>query len=336
MNQRIGLTEGDNRAGEAMTLASIAYCTNIETVLAKNAPGWSLVWQPDAAVNGNFAYVAYNEQEDQYAVAIRGSIIDFSWGSFDNWFEQDFNVFFQCDWAYPTTDQVKISLGASNGLTDLGALSRKDGCLLTRIVDVFRRIPGGAQSILVTGHSLGGQLATVFAPWLLYQLKQAGVKAPEHFPVMTFAAPTAGNVAFAAMYAATFPDSWRYFNTLDIIPRASDSVGSIGALYQPSPQASDIYVTYEGDKYTLQWVFGKVAKAIGFTEGAYNSYYSQTNGGRGSVPLTPGAKDCAPDPTEPLVEQWFWKASCEHGHETYLSLLGAKQLVDCTLPAPTP
>ena len=32
--------------------------------------------------------------------------------------------------------------------------------------------------ILVTGHSLGAGLSTVFAPWLYYQIKSAGTQLP--------------------------------------------------------------------------------------------------------------------------------------------------------------
>ena len=339
MNQRIGLTDGDNGAGAAMTLASIAYCTDIKGALGMYAPGWSLAWQPDAAVNGNLAYIAYNERADQYAVAVRGSLLNFSWGAFDNWFEQDFNIFIQDDWVYPSGSQgIKISRGSSDGLNDLSNLAYTDGCVRTTMLDFLLGPARGAQSILVTGHSLGGNLATVFAPWLLYQLQQANAPVPPHFPVMTFAAPPAGNTQFAAMFDSTFPASWRYYNTLDIVPMASVplSIAGMGLLYYPEPQASQISVTYEGHTVTLSEAFDAIALLVGSSEIANDfSFYSQTNVDSGSVPLNPGASVCPVDTSKSLAEQWFTKAGCEHGHETYLSLLGASP-VDCAQAALTP
>ncbi|HEX5706925.1 MAG TPA: lipase family protein [Pyrinomonadaceae bacterium] len=344
MDDQLGASGGNGNNGQdvAMTLAAITYCADIKGALQQYLPDWQLVWLPDKDVNGNYAYIARHKRASQYAVAIRGSLLDFSWAAFDNWFKQDFNVFEQVDWTYPSSSQKpKISQGSADGLNDLTSLVQTNpGGRTTMLQYLMANAVAQGASIVVTGHSLGGNLTTVFAPWLLYQIKQAGKTPPTLFPVFTFAAPTAGNTAFAAAYDASFPNSWRYYNVLDIVPRGSmpSTVMTIGELYTPSPLASQISVTYDGVTLTFAEAIDAIAAAIGASEIYPNgfSFYSQTNTKRGSVPLTPDSSYCpVTDKSDPLIEQWFEKAGCEHGHNTYLQLLGAKP-VNCKQVLLTP
>src|SRR5262245_18103384 len=78
---------------QAMQLASITYCTltnKVSGTFYHYFSTWHLVWTPTQIINGNYAFIAYTGA--QYVIAIRGSILNFSWGAFDNWFEQDFNL----------------------------------------------------------------------------------------------------------------------------------------------------------------------------------------------------------------------------------------------------
>jgi hypothetical protein len=339
MSQRIGLGDGEQGQDIAMTLASIAYCDDIGAALQQYAPDWSLAWIPDAAVNGNFAYIALHKSHGQYIVAIRGSLLEFSWAAFDNWFEQDFNIFVQVNWTYPgSPQQPKISKGSSDGLTDLINLVQTSGGQQTTMLEyLLANAFGQDQSIGVVGHSLGGCLATVYAPWLLYQIGMANKPIPLLFPVFTFAAPPAGNTPFAQAFDATFPSSWRYFNLLDIVPMASVplSIIGMGDLYTPAPQASQISVTYDGETVTLAEAFDAIAVAVWSSEILNGgSFYSQTNLTHGSEPLNTTNMLCSTTNTDPLV-QWFEEAGCQHGHNTYLEMLGASQ-INCSLTALTP
>lgn len=321
----------------AMKLASITYCEDIRGALHQYLPDWSAVWMPDAAVRGNYAFIARDRVSGQFAVAIRGSLLSFTWDAFDNWFEQDFNVYVQVDWQYPADPQngPKISKGSSDGLDDLAALVQTTpGGQTTMLEYLLAEASGAGQSVAVVGHSLGGNLATVFAPWLLYQFGQQPQPAPPSFCVYTFAAPPAGNTAFAQAFDAAFPDSWRYYNTLDIVPMASVLISMLGMceLYQPAPVASDVEI-YDG--YTLCNGIEAIAVTIAGTEVWYDSFYSQTNLTSGSVPLNPDDTYCPLEPNLPPLFQWFEKAGCEHGHNTYLRLLGSTPL-DCKQLSFTP
>jgi triacylglycerol lipase len=333
MSQIIGGNDADPNAGLAMTFAAIAYCTDPGTAIGQFAPGWSIAWQADTQINGNLAYIAYNGSS-QYVVAIRGSLLDFSWAAFDNWFKQDLNIFEQVAWTFPSSTQSPmISRGSSDGLNDLTSLVETNtvtGATVSMYEFlVANAIPSGA-SIGVVGHSLGGNLATVYAPWLLYQLQQAGLAVPALLPVLTFAAPTAGNEAFAAAYDSSFPDSWRYYNAIDIVPMSADDIRAAGALYSPAPEASSITVTYKGITVSLAEAVGLIADAIDGSELYYGSYYTQTNRTRGSVVLNDGTAPllCVLTGTSP-VEQWFDQASCQHAGSNYLMLLGYPA-VECT------
>ncbi|GMA50983.1 hypothetical protein GCM10025857_23400 [Alicyclobacillus contaminans] len=64
---------------------------------------------------------------------------------------------------------------------------------------------------VVTGHSLGGALATLHA----LVLAQRGIPAR----LLTFGSPMVGDAAFAHAVDTRVPDSWRIVNVPDVIPR---------------------------------------------------------------------------------------------------------------------
>jgi triacylglycerol lipase len=65
--------------------------------------------------------------------------------------------------------------------------------------------------VVVTGHSLGGALATL----LVADLTANTQLRPQ---VWTFASPNVGDAAFAARYAAPNRVSWRIYNQADVVP----------------------------------------------------------------------------------------------------------------------
>ncbi len=84
--------------------------------------------------------------------------------------------------------------------------------------------PGPSKGILVTGHSLGGAMASIGA----YILSQT-----YHLPiqqVVTFASPRPGDVAFRTGYQAVINNQVRYENFDDIVPLLPPSVPFIGAV----------------------------------------------------------------------------------------------------------
>lgn len=329
----IGTNPQDPNPLLALTLATIAYATvpsKITNCLQTYAPDWSLVWVPDRSIEGMFAYIAYNGSS-QYVVAIRGSELNFSWDAFDNWFLEDLNVFSQVPWMFPNSDQnPMISQGSSDGLTALTQLVQTTPAGQQTILQYLlaTAIPGGA-SIGVVGHSLGGYMSTVLAPWLTYQIQQAGQAVPGLFPVITFAAPTAGNHAFATAFDSSFPNSWRYYNAMDIVPMASSTISNMGNLYSPSPEASQIERTFMfkifNHTFHLTITLQEVMSFFGV---ALAPWYSQTNLGQGGVELNLRGELCSVTAKDPL-EQWFEQAECQHSTASYFKYLGQPTGVTC-------
>lgn len=319
----------------AMQLSAISYCSlsnNVETTLYKYLPEWQLVWKPTKAIEGNWAFIAYNGV--QYVVAIRGSILNFSWGSFDNWFEEDFNLFKQVPWTYTDdpTSKPMISEGSSIGLASLQKLTDAGG---NTILDFLKKYAFPYEKfICVTGHSLGANLATVVGPWLRYELLQGGYKMPAIFSILTFAAPTSWNKAFADQFDANFTNTWRYYNEIDIVPYSATDILGLALLYTPptAPSAGSISVTIDGRKVTLANAFEITQAAIFASEVYYDSFYTRVNQTRGSVPLNTVRKEFPVDASKPGIEQWFMEAGDQHSHNNYLRWLGA-QPITCTSAA---
>jgi predicted lipase len=82
---------------------------------------------------------------------------------------------------------------------------------LLKVVDQFRD-----QRIIVTGHSLGGALATIGALDLQYNL---GTADNFSFSVYTYGAPRVGNLALVESFNRRVPDSHRFIYGWDVVTR---------------------------------------------------------------------------------------------------------------------
>jgi len=142
-----------------MTLSAIAYQSDIPGQLLNpnfaTAGDWSLVWGPMADDYGNLAYVAKSASTGRYALTIRGSEATFSLATLQNWFN-DLDVLVQVPWIYfPNVEGCMISNGAFIQASHLTTASWS-GQTLAKFLT--QDVPVGA-TLMVTGHSLGGNLA---------------------------------------------------------------------------------------------------------------------------------------------------------------------------------
>jgi pimeloyl-ACP methyl ester carboxylesterase len=84
-----------------------------------------------------------------------------------------------------------------------------------RLVDRLRQLlhTSSTTTLTITGHSLGGSLATLLA---LDVVENGAFADPA---VITFASPFVGDAQFARVYDAEVPNTWRIANVVDIIPK---------------------------------------------------------------------------------------------------------------------
>ena len=204
---------------------------------------WQVVWGP-ALTSGNMLYVAKKTTGNQYAVAIRGT----DWHFLADWIE-DFDTLKLTRFPYVSSQDpdIKVAQGTMHGLTDLigmtGSASldgQADGAFNMSLVQFFMHVATEAKTdtdILVTGHSLGGCLASVVAPWLAFETSQwAHLSGAVNVKPYTFAAPSAGNSNFAGYYDTLFGDNAvRVYNTLDVVPNAWQTLEVIKTYYTPQP-----------------------------------------------------------------------------------------------------
>jgi Lipase (class 3) len=297
----------------AMQLAAITYCSiqgNVKKTLEKKLRHWTLVWEPVEALGGNYAFIAFNGE--QYVIAIRGSILNFS-----NWFEEDLNVFKQKPWTFTTNTATNpmISKGAFDGLMHLTQLvNHKKETILDFIL---KHTLKNEKALCITG------------PWLLYQIETLHKKKkPYIFSVLTFASPTSWNQAFANQFDSAFTHSWRYYNSIDIVPFFATNIAAIAGLFpKPAPDATTTDFTFLGEKTSLATAFKKINKSAKKSETKYNSAYFPVNKLKGSIELNtiPNQQIYPVTTTEPLA-QWFEQAAQQHAHEHYLEFLGGNAI----------
>lgn len=211
-NSKRGSTEF-LKAGDVVLLNQLIYKAPIEDSFKKYAPGYEVVYLPHS-INSNFAIIAKKMGSNQYALVIRGSVIEFSNEGFENFFLQDFNIFNMKAWNYTdTAKDAYISNGAWTGFQNL--LQLKDISSGLSLKDFIEQKINPKASLVITGHSLGGNLAYPLAGYLKKELKS---EIKNNMNLITFGAPAAGNAAFILDMEEKFPNGERYAATNDIAP----------------------------------------------------------------------------------------------------------------------
>jgi hypothetical protein len=240
-------------------------------------------------------YVVRNTMNNDYCIAIGGAVFQFGVAFLFDWYE-DLGV------AHPTPlsddgpGKAKTAAALPSIVRRINSLTY-NGITLPQLIKNF---PKGSK-VYITGHSLGAMIASVFAV-------QLATSQPAELEIIprTFAAPSAGNQAFADLFnpdnsQCLFPRSSACVNSLDIIPYAWQDLQGMPAIN-----------------------YGKIKCPIDFTLCVDNlarlliifrAYYEQP-----PLKQLPGQ----PDP----AHSFFAQATYQHQPDTYLALLGLLPIAD--------
>jgi triacylglycerol lipase len=306
------------QAKEAALFNQLVYKSNgIADSFAMYAPEYELVFNP-AAVNGNFAIIAKKKNTNQYGLAIRGTILEFSNAGFLN-VVQDLNIFNMKNWEYADTiKNAKIASGSYTGLQNILSL-RDSGLTIKEFIE--QKIPAGS-TLVVTGHSLGGNLAYPVAGYLIKELSKTK---KINLQLITFGAPATGNAQFVKDMEEKFPAAERYAIDKDIAPafpnidRISDAAKMIGL----DSALSTSILNFNGASATTKNLLdiGKMLLEKTNILDENNKYVQSEKHFR---PLTVSSSSTTGSALSPDV--LFSRAYQFHKIDTYAELLGGKGL----------
>jgi hypothetical protein len=307
--------------GESIQAQTARMRRDIDTALSQSTySDWQVAWGPGLdGDRGNMMYLAVNATTGQYAVAVRGT----DWSFWLDWLEDFASLLPLVPFPYVLpagTDGGRIAAGTLVGLT---ALSQMVGATpsggQSDLLTFLQSVPASAD-VFVTGHSLGGCLASVTAAWLAAALGDSSrVKA------YTFAAPSAGDGQFASYYNSLFTDSasgqstaFRVYNSLDSVPNAWASLQTITTYYQPSPLCPDYIkdIVDEGQNDV-----GTEYVQVGTTSAGSVVELDGT--------VVPWSSWWDLDPTG--TAQFAHQVAEQHATATYLGLLSATPVVGATV-----
>jgi hypothetical protein len=274
---------------------------------------WHVVWGPALnADRSNLVYAAGDTETGQLAVSIRGS--DFSFWL--DWLEDlaAIRLVPYDQFVATASKSAEIAVGTAIGLRQV--LAMQDG---TKSLETFLRGAPAGSPILITGHSLGGCLASALAPCVADWVGDAS-----NVAVYTIAAPSPGNADFAAYYNTLFSvqpshsTAFRFFNSLDVVPNAWASLSTVEAYYPP-------LVSCPADIKNI------VARADQAVSGKYVQLGELAAGSAIELPGTI-IMPFAVDPgrlLQNLLENaiFLWEAAQQHACTTYQALLQTRLTV---------
>lgn len=302
----------------AVLLSAIAYSKEPQQDIDSYLPGWKIVWNGNQTIDGNYAFIATDPKEECYVLSIRGSLppseVFKCWDSFANWILEDLNVIKQVNWPYVTSGNALVSWGTSIAFNNV--LNMQDSLGSQQLIFDYlkeKAVTSGKQ-VIITGHSLGGNIANSYASYFVTSLEREGYTYSKT-ALYTFAAPAAGNGDFAVDLDHKIPAAWHYENTNDIVPKfpVSLSILLIAFLYIPAPAASEITVTLYGKTFSLR-------EAISLLAGAFYLLHYQQQSRNYNV--FPNPLDEAYENN--TVEDWLEQAGSQHALSNYANYLGVK------------
>ncbi len=216
-------------AGVMMTLSALCYVAegntnalqirdsiNIQLSDSNYATGghWKVCWGPGISPTGsNLIYMAVDTTADslKYAICVRGTVFNFA-----NIVE-DIEVWDMEKWPYSGGGD-SIALGSFKGLDTL--LATTDPLTSQSLQAYLNTLNAPKQKMFVTGHSLGGAMATLVTKWFL----DVGFTSKFKLETYSFAAPTVGNISFVHSYHSQMlsvnGESHRCVNNKDVVPYA--------------------------------------------------------------------------------------------------------------------
>lgn len=309
-------------ANESITLSTLSYVNEnnpayvrdsliIQLAITSYATGgkWKLAWGPALSPDlGNLMFVARDSttEPDRYTIAIRGT----DWCFPFNW-EEDLGAIDFAKYPYSAGTGDSISYGALVGLNAL--LAMRDSITGKSISEYLTGITATSNQMYITGHSLGGQLATVFSAWFL----DNGFGSKFNLKTYTFAAPTSGNEEFVQHYSQIFTaanaESHRVENPKDLVHYFAGDLNyvlnnNIPTEYPGSVEA--VLIGIEAYFQTYHMVYKHVGEryALGTVDPTNCTYPSGT------------------------LDQYECWVGFEHTTSTYLSLMNAPQVNFTTVP----
>jgi triacylglycerol lipase len=307
---------------ETLYLCNISYADDITTIPAlvlqtpvkRIGARWRCLWGPaQDSDQSNLVFVAGYYPNPQLGpqslcITVRGTDVDIDdiWGILEQVWE-DIDGAHQAQLPKAPSN-VLVAQGTLEGLGIIETLTYKGQTLAAFLDRFYASSSSYTVPTIVTGHSLGGCLATVVAASMRLYF-------PAQIPIqpITFAAPTAGNSGFANWYSTTFSTARRFQNTLDIIPMALQNLAGI----------NDIYDNY--GLYTPLFVEGAIDGMLDLMSLTGATYMQPAQGSQ----ILPGSFF--------LNDQNDWYAQALHQHHlaTYLSLLTGDPLDETALPQST-
>lgn len=236
---------------------------------------WTIVWSSGKPGDANYYFVAENKAKTVYALVIRGSVICngvfTQWDTFVDWVLEDMNVepaywpFYNKGGFFIGREVPCIGAGAYIAFTQMMQATNKlkgSGEELLSDFLVSKTASNPNTQLLITGHSLGGNLAKVYASYYVNQLQSSA----GNIKLCTFAAPASGNRHFTSDLMQKLPSQIHYQNQNDIVPHllTVDGINAVSNFYKPAPDAANIIIGQDQNGGNISLKLALEGLALGF------------------------------------------------------------------------
>ncbi len=283
------------------------HIANPKCVKPLNGCRWECRWGPTwDEVQGNLAIIATAVRIKDGApllnvVMIRATdLVDkmLTFSSFGDLEEirEDFGIGTQVPVPWlPASSLARLSAGSKLGFDVVSSLIEDGVTIDDYLAASLTGPPEKRPAIIVAGHSLGGCLTSVIAPWLATRL--GNMVPPPHIAATSFAGPSAGNAAYAEYATCAVNSFHRYYNTLDSIPNWWADLPANNIIFERDCMETPLW---------MQLV---------------------NKGLDASIPAYAQPKDDRPiKGVFDLTMDWYAQFAHQHHAETYLSLLTGKPI----------